>query len=780
MIGPTKFDLAVTEDESIAGARLRGLGRAIIKWRLWIVTVTVLFVSVVGYGATFLIFNPDSRLFFDPNDPERLALESLEDTYARANNLIFILAPSSGSMFSQRRLQAVGTLTRRAWQIPHAFRVESIANHQTIAARDDEIIVRALFRDDAVLKTEEIEYVRKTALASKSLVGRLVSPDGTVAAIEVLVNNPGTHIGEIPAIAGGARRLAAELEKEFPNIDVRLSGGVMADMTFAEAGELDVRTLIPVMIGLIVLVLWAGSRSLISTFATMLVVAFSVLIALGAGGWSGAILNSATAGAPVMIMTLAVADCVHVLTAAAQQRLAGKPAIEALNESFRLNLFPVAITSLTTALGFAALNFSEAPPLRDLGNMVAIGVVVAFVLSVTFFPAFLSYFPDVGGAGLVAGVARMNSLALFAIRHRRAILITFMLIIPCTLIGITRIGLDDDFVKYFDRNHPFRVDSDFMQEKLGGLHVLMFSVPADGENGVTDPTYLAKLDAFAEWYRNLDGVTQVSDLGDLMKRLNQTMHDDDLAFRRIPESRELASQFLLVYELSLPSGFGIDTMVDIAKSKSLVLVRVADVGAAGIRRLGEMGEAWLRSNAPGMATPVTGLSTLYAHISERNLYSMTGGTLVALLAISGTLIVVLRSLRIGLISLAPNLMPAIIAFGIWGFTVREVNLAVTVVGAMTLGIVVDDTVHFLSKYQWARRRLGHPPEQAILATYSIVGFALLLTTVALVTGFSVLVFSSFAISSQMGLLCAITVLAALVADLLFLPALILQLSKRVS
>jgi len=344
--------------------------------------------------------------------------------------------------------------------------------------------------------------------------------------------------------------------------------------------------------------------------------------------------------------------------------------------------------------------------------------------------------------------------------------------------GIARIELDDNFIRYFDHRYEFRRNADFVLENLTGLQSIEYSLSAGEDGGISDPVYLANLEAFAAWYRAQPTVAHVRSFSDTLKRLNKNMHGDDPAYYRVPESRDLAAQYLLLYEMSLPYGLDLNDQIDIGKSATRFIVILADETSRGLKRVDAKAQQWLSENAPAMRSPGSGLSVIYANLSERNLVAMLGGSVMALVLISLILIVAFRSVRIGLISLAPNLFPVAMAFGAWGFTVREVGLAIATVVAMTLGIVVDDTVHFLSKYLRARRERGDDPADAVRYAFSHVGVALLVTTVVLVLGFCVLGTSGYRPSSHVGWLSATTLVLALVADFFFLPPLLMMLDRR--
>ncbi len=257
------------------------------------------------------------------------------------------------------------------------------------------------------------------------------------------------------------------------------------------------------------------------------------------------------------------------------------------------------------------------------------------------------------------------------------------------------------------------------------------------------------------------------------------MHGDDDIYARIPERRDLAAQYLLLYELSLPYGLDLNNQINVDRSATRMIVTLGEMTTRELRELDERAAQWLRANTPEtMWTHGSGLSVIWAHISHRNIRSMLGASFGALIVISGLLIVAFQSLKLGLLSLIPNLMPAVMAFGVWGLLVGQVGLGLSVIVSLTIGIVVDDTVHFLTRYIDARRHAGMTPAAAVRYAFNTVGTALWVTSAALVAGFLVLTFSGYRINSDMGVMTAMTISLALALDFLFLPALLIMSDGR--
>ena len=752
-------------------------GRWIVRNRWVVLVLSIIAFAIAASGVRFLTMNPDARVFFSEDNPHLVALEQLENTYVKAENLLFILAPQDGEVFTRRTLEAVEWLTEKCWQTPYSTRVDSISNFQHTRADGDDLVVRDLIQNAAQFSDEDVSMVRAIALDRPALAGRLLSHKAHVTAVQVLVIKPEKSLNEVPEIMVFARDLREQFQAKYPNIDVYLNGSVAINMAFAEIPLQELKKLLPLMFLLILVIIGISTRTTWGTIATFLVIFMSVFIALGVAGWAGAVLVPSSEIAPIIILTLSVAHSVHILASMRLSMQGGLGKHDALVEALRINMAPVFITSITTTIGFMCMNFSDAPPFRLLGNIVATGVMVAFVLSITLLPSLVSILPARVAQRNGIGSRVMDRLAGFVVMHREKLFWGTGAAIVVLALGILRIDLDDNFLKYFDHSVPIRITSDFTESNLNGLQMLQYSVPARDEGGIADPDYLTKLEAFGRWFKSQPKVTHVAAITEVFKRLNESMNGDDPDFYRLPEERDLAAQYLLLYEMSLPYGLDLNNQINVRKSASQLMVSVKEISSKEIRQLDARAQVWLSENMPGAHAPGTGLSVVFSYISGRNINSMLAGSITALVVISMILIFALRSLKMGLISLIPNLFPAAMAFGLWGYVQGNVGLAIAIVLAMTLGIVVDDTVHFLSKYLRARREHGMDAVEATRYAFRTVGVALWITSITLVTGFGALSISSFKVNSDMGLLSGITIAFALLADFLFLPPLLMKLDR---
>jgi len=757
------------------------VARWAIRWRYLIVGLTLVATIVAGSGVRYLHFDTDYRIWFSDDNPQLQAFETIQNTYTKYDNLLFVLSPASGDVFTRSTLEAVEWLTEQAWQVPYSIRVDSLSNFQHTRGERDDLIVQDMYTNAKSLTDSELDSLREIALSEPLLRNRLVSGRGHVTGINVTVQPPGVRTDlEVPEIVDFARSLKSALIERFPDIDLRMTGIVMMNNAFPEASQHDIRTLIPIMFAVVVLVLGFLTRSLVGTVGTVLLIVFTVVITMGLAGWAGIKLTGASAIAPTIILTLAVADCVHILVNFIHAMRNGADKYSALGESLRLNLQPVFLTSITTAIGFLSMNLGDVPPFRDMGNLVALGVMLAFVLSVLFMPAFVAIMPVNIKQRPTHGDRAMSIFANWVIRRRRMLL---WVIGPCILLLIAfipRNELNDEFVKYFDETIQFRLDTDYTTENLTGIYTIQYSLYAGESSGISNPEFLATIERFAQWFRQQPRVIHVNTITDTLKRLNKNLHEDADEWYRVPQQRDLAAQYLLLYEMSLPYGLDLNDQINIDKSATRFIVTTESLSTKDTLEMVERAREWIRANGLNRSGDVKGSSPniMFAHITGRNIKSMLVGTTTALVLISLILIVALRSLKLGLISMVPNLVPAALAFGLWGIVVGQIGLAISVVSAMSLGIIVDDTVHFLTKYERARREQGMDAQDAVRYAFSTVGMALWVTSLVLIAGFLVLSQSAFQVNSGMGLLTAIVIVFALIADFLFLPPLLIRLSAN--
>jgi len=687
----------------------------VTKRPLWVIPLTILLVFAAAFGATKLTFKSDYRVFFGEE-------------------------------------------------------------HTT--AEGDDLLVEDLVLEREMLPELDLNKLKAIALGEPLLVNKLINQEASVTVVSTTIQLPGIdEVTELPEVVSKVRAIQSQILDEYPDIDIYLSGIAMLNNSFSEAALDDGSTLTPLMFLIVAIAMVFLLKTISGSFATIIIVMFSIVTTMGLAGWMGFYLTGPSASAPTVILTLAVADCVHILVTMLYEMRHGVQKKLAIIKSLKINMQPIFLTSITTAIGFLSMNFSDSPPFHDLGNLVALGVMLAFVFSVTVFPALLVVLPMKVKPEAERKTDFMDKIADFVVAKRKVLLPSFSALIIALAVFVPQNILNDDFVKYFDESVEFRQATDFMQDNLSGIGSIEVELKSGESSGISNTEYLAVVNDFNQWMRSQNEVDHTNMISDIFLRLNKNMHGDDPSYYKLPESRELAAQYLLLYELSLPYGLDLNNQLDVDKAATRMVITVKNITSEQYIKFEQRINNWFSENAPQYTAIVASPSLMFSHIGQRNINSMLIGTSLALVLISLLLGLALRSFKYGLISLIPNLVPASMAFGLWYFIDGQVGLGLSVVVGMTLGIVVDDTVHFLSKYVRARREQNKNATEAVRYAFNSVGRALWITTLVLVAGFMVLAQSSFKLNADMGLLTAITILIALIVDFLFLPPLLMKLDK---
>ena len=752
--------------------------RWVIRNRWWVVLSALLVTMVSGAGMSKLGLANDYRVFFSDDNPDLNAFEAVENVYTKNDNVLFIVKAREGEVFTAATLDAIRSLTEDAWQIPFSTRVDAITNFQHTWADGDELIVEDLVgRGD--LTPSVVARARRVSLAEPLLAGRLIAPDARTAGVNVRISLRGEANDEFAQTVAYARGLVAEYSEAYPELEIQVGGLSMLNWAFAEAHTQDMHVVMPLMFLTFMAMIAFFMRSGTALVATLGVIGFSTAAALGIAGHMGVFLDPTSASAPTIILTLAVADSVHILVSLLQSMREGNKKLDALVEALRVNAKPVFLTSLTTIVGFLTLNFSDSPPFQLLGNLTAVGVIFAWIFSMTLLPALVAILPvkqpRANGSRLNAWLDRFSEM--LVVRHR-PVLAGMVVATVGLSVAVTTLEVNDHFLEYFSPSLEIRRASDFAIENLTGFYTATFSLEAGGSQEVSDPEYLAKVDEFADWLDARPDVAHVNSFTRTMKRLNMNMHADDPAEYGLPTDQELGAQYLLLYELSLPYGLDVNDQIDVDKSSLRVDVTYGDVDVKVVEQEVELAEAWLaRNGTPSMRSArATGTPLMFSKITRRNIASMLLGTGLGFTLIAGILMIALKSVRLGVISLVPNVLPAAMAFGVWAMLVGQVGFAVSIVSGLSIGIIVDDTVHFLSKYQYARSSMDAP--DAVRYAFRMVGPAILGTTLIVAAGFAVLGLSTFRVTAYMGLLTSLTVACALVVDFMLLPVILLAFDRH--
>lgn len=747
------------------------------RWRYFIATLAVLLLT--STQLLHMAFNGNVNVMFDPDDPYFKQLEQLNEQYLESEYAIVLFEPASKNVFSADSIQAIQELTRRLWELPYTVRVDSLTNHQRLSVNGDNLEVSDLLPPDDVPRQQQIDSAREYALSDSQIAGRLVSPNQNATALFASVALPEDHLQAVLTIGQQLTQLQQDMEQRYPGSKVYINGDIAVEHALLKVTMDDILRVNPMVFTAIFILAGVFLRSFMAIASTLVVVIGSTGIAAGFHVMLGFEINPITMMASAVIMVLAVADSVHVLTVyhvfLSQQKETSP--LQAMIVSLRKNIGPVFWTSITTAVGFLGMNFGDSPPFRDMGNMAAIGVVCAFICTFTLLPAVALSIPVKPRHNAFALANRMAALGRWAAQRNGAWLTGVLLGSLVLASFIPQLTINDDISEYFDPSLPMHDAIQFARQNTNGVQTIHYSLDSGQENGIHQPAFLHKVEKFSNWLRTQPEVSGVTSYADLLKRISQTMNGNNPAEYRIPDSKELNAQYLLLYEMSLQAGMDLTRDLTMDRSALKLTVNVKDSDNATMIQLEQRIDDWLQQQMPELHTRGTSQLLMFAHMGTNIIKSMMDGSLFTLIFISLFMIFALRSLKLGLLSMIPNLFPPLVIYGIWAILVGQVNHAAAMTFSICLGLVVDDTIHFISKYRTARLQ-GLTPRDAIEQTFVTSGTAILITSVTLSAGVLLLSLSNFTVNDTMSLMLTGIILTALLFDLFLLPALLLWADRN--
>ena len=740
------------------------------RWRYFLGTLALLI--LLSGQLLHMAFNGNVNVMFDEEDPYYQRLQQLNQDYIESHYLVVLIKPGDEPIYSNQALHIIGELSDALWQLPYVVRVDSLTNFPRLEVEGDSLAVINLVPEEPFLNTEQITAIQNYARQEQQLQGRLVSPNENATALFASIALPDDHLTSIRELSRQAQKLKQEFEHRYPGAEIHLNGDIAIENAMLQVTMDDILRVNPLVFATIFILLGIFLRSLMAIIATGAVVIAATGLSSSIHVLLGFEMNPITMMAPAIIMILAVADSVHVLTLFRILCGEGQSPQQAMINSLSRNLGPVFWTSVTTAVGFIGMNFGDSPPFRTMGNMAAIGVLFAFICTFTVLPTATLLLPTRFQGSTFSMVQLMNRLASWVIESSRALLMLVLGISVLLMFCIPGMKLNDDISEYFDESLPIHESIQFARHHTNGVQYILYSLDSGKSDGIYQPEFLHSVDEFANWLRSQPDVSGVSSYVDTLKKIHRTMNEDDPDFYAIPQNASLIAQYHLLYEMSLPQGMDLTRDVTENHSALKLTVNVKDSDNQTLMALEEHIDRWLTKHHPELRSLGSSQLLMFAHMGTNIIRSMVDGSLFTLVFITLFMIAGLRSLKFGLLSIIPNLFPPIVIYGIWAVVVGHVNHAAAMTFSICLGLVMDDTIHFISKYLNARRS-GKTPAESVRDSFIQSGTAIVITSIILVCGVLLLSLSNFTVNDTMSLMLAGIISMALIFDLLFLPSLLL-------
>jgi predicted RND superfamily exporter protein len=474
------------------------------------------------------------------------------------------------------------------------------------------------------------------------------------------------------------------------------------------------------------------------------------------------------------VFMIAMADSIHLVSVYLQGLHKSLSKFEALRESLRVNIQPVTLATVTTAIGFLSLNYCASPGIYGFGNVVAIGVVWAFLVTFTLLPALILLLPVKKVPKPLGVKGFINFVANVVANHGTPLFWGSLTLIAVTFAMLPLNKVDFDRFSFIDKDSDFHTVISALAEKIGNDQSLVYSIDSGKYYGITEPEFLRKIEEFSLWLEEQPQTSFVTSYTGFLKNRNMAENDNDPAWEVLPEDNLQIIDYLVGYQLVQEIEPQLEPIFNADYSAIRLVVGTSNLSNVQLLDFSEQIEDWITLNMDPAYDVLHGdNSILYARLNKTISLQLMEGFTVSFLLITATLLVGLKSVRYGLLSIIPNLFPATIVFGIWGLLVGELSPYILMLFSISIGLVVDDSVHVLSKYIVARRE-GNSPEAAVQYSLDRAGSAITITTLSLAIGTFILVLSNTFYYQNVALLLTPIIITALLLDLLFLPPLLVR------
>ena len=712
-------------------------------------------------------FDNAVEVWFVDDDPALLAHRRLLKTFA--SDELIVAGVEADDVFAPDVVARIDRVTRAVEQAPHVEKVFSLTNIEAITGRNDMLEVGDLIEHP--IDPATLPETRRRALANELYVGNVVSADGRFTVVIARIPHYADQFDYKVEAVGAVREI---LDRELGG-KYYLSGGPALDEQFYLSSEQDTVRTISIMMVLMIVVLWLLLHSVSGVIVTLVTV-------LGATAWTiGLIIlldvrvNVVTTMLPPLLVAVGVANTMHVLVEYQAYARRTDDRVAAMSSALHELLEPLFLTTLTTAIGMLSLVLSRVEAIREFGWFAAFGVTAAFFLTVTFVPIMMTYLPlppeRLRRRRNLLSERFLDRLHHFTMRHSSAILVTAVLLIVGAVAAATQVRAESSFLAIFKPTAKVRIDTEKIQDALSGTVTLEVMVDTGREDGVKDPEVLEKLADLEAFLESQPTVSSAQSIAGYFKDLRRAFFDNDQREYRLPETREEAAQYLLLYEMDAPDG-DIREYVTFDYRETRVTARVALASSNASVEVVKNTEKYLATAFPqGMSATVAGMSQLYANMEEYIRDSLLQGFGSAFVGIFIVFCLQLRSVLLGAIVMIPHLMPIVITLGIMGLAGIRLDSTTAMVASVAIGLADDDSIHFVSRVG-QKLKTGVDMVTALREALVEVGRALFYTSIALCAGFGVMLTSSFTGAIYFGMLVMITMILALAADLLVLPVML--------
>jgi len=740
------------------------------RYKYQIIIISTLIVAVLSISLKDLAYEGSYRIWFDKESQIIKKYDNFRNTFSGDDTFIISFKDEDG-IFTKKAVDTILELTQQFKLIDGVRKVDSLTNYQYISSEDDDIIVENFLYDDSNLSQK-----REVAIKDKLILNQLISKDAKTTMLAVRLSSDTGADEEVNIYV--FKKLQKILKKKEDQTGYRfyITGAPAITASLVTISQSDAMILMPLAVVVVVLFLFLIFRSFIGILVPSVVIVLTFLTVLSIQILLGYKLNNFTVNIPSFITAIAIADAMHLYLAWIYYKVKGNKTKHSLFLALRSNIKPMAMTSFTTAVGFATLGFSAIEPISTLGIAVTCGAIIAFIFSITIAPSILLTLKEDHKVKPVKlfNLINLKGYGKFITNHDKKIVLGFLTLFTIILIGLINLKIDSNSIKYFAKDTVVREGSDFIEKDLTGSMIYEIILDSKEKEGAKDPNFLNSIikfeDALKKEFNNIRFITS---LKDIVERLQHTVTPE--ANTTLPKDKNLVAQYLLLYSMSLPQGMEINDKLDTSERFLRVTINVNLVDTSKDLQMIEWIKKWWNENTKYSAD-VQGQTAIFAYMQNSVTDTLINSITATLLIVAISMFFIFKNFKMLWIFILPNIAPILLVAGIMGYLDIHIDIGVAISAAVILGIAVDDTIHFFSKYFDAIKSKSF--EESIDYILSHSGNAMILTTFILSVTFAIFAVSNFIPNVNFAIVTVTALNIALLLDLVLLPALLSIFYKK--
>lgn len=718
--------------------------------------------------------DPRVEIYLSDKNPVRAVFLKNHETFEFREDIIVGLINENG-IFNEKTLQKIQNLSSDIENIPTVRDVTSLLNVDYITGSAEGLDVKPMVESGKAPRSPEEILDFKQKLGSWDLYKGLlftIDEKGTLISFSI---QKGLQSNDVVPVYYNLLDITKKYEGQEKFF---IAGTTVVESLIGDYMMRDLKLFVPFVNIAIIIFLFLFFRNMTGVLLPLVTVSISTIWVLGLMAILRVPITSVSSTIPVVLVAMGTAYGIHVLENIfadnAENNKNEKVIIH--NALYRVST-PVIMAGLTTIAGSVSLVTTEVVPIREFGLLAGFGIMVAMVISLTIIPAILSILKNKGRNFVPNHYQSRNDLIDSALKwashqvYRRSmtILVISLIIIAVSMVGVLQLKSDLDPIKHFRKSSPIRVADDILNKEFGGTTLFNVVIEGKSPDDIKDPAFLRYVEGLQNRLNKMKGVGKTVTIVDLIKRMNRSMHGGDIAYYRIPETRELVAQYLLLYSFS--GGKTLDRIVDFNCQKTQILMQVKSQSGLLADEVAQVVKAYQKQTPADRVKKVftTGISAMNAEFNRIVVSGQISSCATSLLLVMLIVVVIFKSFKLGLFSIIPLFVPIVFNFGIMGFLGIELNAATAIIASLAVGVGIDYQIHVISRYRYEMELNSNIPSALEQSIYTS-GRAILYNAIAVTAGFMVLIPSNFVIICQMGFLQAMVMVTCAVASLTLLPA----------